>query len=220
MPPQAYDPEEIALLEGIHDAPRDDAPRLIYSDWLEDHGHDDLAAFIRWQVGGERAGLSEDDLHHTRFHRPGLIDLAAARWMKPPPPGKARVKVYVGFSRGLPIIRFKRCPEVDNWTVDEALARLPPAVRLAEFSSTASSLVCDPVFAIGHALMRRVDRLIVEDCNTPRLFIRTLKAVRKSGLLGRLEAVALLGPPTGALDFARRAFKDAVRVLPEGKPSC
>src|SRR4051812_5383520 len=36
-----------ALLAAIAEAPDDDAPRLVYADWLEEHGDDARAEFIR-----------------------------------------------------------------------------------------------------------------------------------------------------------------------------
>ncbi|HEX3148978.1 MAG TPA: TIGR02996 domain-containing protein [Gemmataceae bacterium] len=39
-----------ALLQSILAAPDDDAPRLIYADWLDEHGDADRAAFIRAQI--------------------------------------------------------------------------------------------------------------------------------------------------------------------------
>jgi uncharacterized protein (TIGR02996 family) len=39
-----------AFLDAIREAPDDDAPRLIFADWLDDHGDADRAAFIRAQV--------------------------------------------------------------------------------------------------------------------------------------------------------------------------
>jgi uncharacterized protein (TIGR02996 family) len=38
-----------AFLHSIHDEPDDDVPRLIFADWLEDHGDSDRAEFIRVQ---------------------------------------------------------------------------------------------------------------------------------------------------------------------------
>jgi uncharacterized protein (TIGR02996 family) len=43
-----YSPNEWALLNAIRDAPRDDAPRLVYADWLEERGNP-LGGFIRLQ---------------------------------------------------------------------------------------------------------------------------------------------------------------------------
>jgi uncharacterized protein (TIGR02996 family) len=43
-----------AFLEAIREQPDDDAPRLIYADWLEEHGQPERAEFIRVQCGKER----------------------------------------------------------------------------------------------------------------------------------------------------------------------
>src|SRR5262249_59984007 len=48
-----------ALLRAIEEAPEDDAPRLVYADWLEENGDDsDLARseFIRLQCARVRGG--------------------------------------------------------------------------------------------------------------------------------------------------------------------
>jgi uncharacterized protein (TIGR02996 family) len=46
-----------ALLRAICDNPDDDAPRLIYADWLDEHGDQNLAEFVRVQI--ELASVSE-----------------------------------------------------------------------------------------------------------------------------------------------------------------
>src|SRR4051794_33213202 len=51
--------EHEAFLQAILEAPEDDAPRLIYADWLDDHGDAERADFIRTQVF--RARLPADD---------------------------------------------------------------------------------------------------------------------------------------------------------------
>src|SRR5579872_5879061 len=48
-----------AFLDAIRESPDDDAPRLIFADWLDDHGDGDRAAFIRAQV--RLAPLAADD---------------------------------------------------------------------------------------------------------------------------------------------------------------
>ena len=50
---------EDAFMEDIIADPDDDAPRLIYADWLDDHGQEARAEFIRVQI--ERARLGDDD---------------------------------------------------------------------------------------------------------------------------------------------------------------
>lgn len=39
-----------ALLNAIFDAPADDAPRLVYADWLDEHGEPERAEFVRVQI--------------------------------------------------------------------------------------------------------------------------------------------------------------------------
>jgi uncharacterized protein (TIGR02996 family) len=73
--------EEAALLAAIHEAPEDDAPRLVYADWLEDHGESDRADFIRAQV--ELARLDEADPRHpallARARRSGMLTAPRCR---------------------------------------------------------------------------------------------------------------------------------------------
>lgn len=44
------DPDFRALMATVRAAPKDDAPRLILADWLQEHDDEPWAAFIRWQV--------------------------------------------------------------------------------------------------------------------------------------------------------------------------
>ena len=46
------------LLQDILANPDDDAPRLVYADWLEEHGEADRAEFIRAQI--EAARLAQE----------------------------------------------------------------------------------------------------------------------------------------------------------------
>lgn len=59
--------DDAALLQTIIEHPDDDAPRLIYADWLEDHGDTERAEFIRVQI--ELARLSEDDPRRPEVDR-------------------------------------------------------------------------------------------------------------------------------------------------------
>src|SRR5262249_1548633 len=52
-------PTEQAFLDDIRDNIDDDTPRLVYADWLDDHGQSDRAEFIRRQC--QFAQLHEDD---------------------------------------------------------------------------------------------------------------------------------------------------------------
>jgi uncharacterized protein (TIGR02996 family) len=59
-------PSKEAFLQAIIENPDDDAPRLIFADWLEEHGESTRADFIRVQC--ELANLPEDD----EVRRPSL----------------------------------------------------------------------------------------------------------------------------------------------------
>lgn len=54
-----------ALLRAILEDPDDDAPRLIYADWLDENGDPARAAFIRAQI--KLARLPQDDPHRDRL---------------------------------------------------------------------------------------------------------------------------------------------------------
>ena len=57
---------EAEFIEAICADPDDDAPRLVFSDWLEEHGNIDRAEFIRIQCEIGPAHSSRGD-HPLRF---------------------------------------------------------------------------------------------------------------------------------------------------------
>src|SRR6202011_4453577 len=72
--------QEQALLLAILDAPEDDAPRLIYADWLEERG-EPRGEFIRIQC--ELARLGGDDPRRLGLQGGGkeLFDQYAFDWL-------------------------------------------------------------------------------------------------------------------------------------------
>jgi uncharacterized protein (TIGR02996 family) len=98
-------PDEAALLAAIEANPADDLPRLVYADWLEEHGQAVRAEFIRLQC--EIAHLETDRRDEVRSHHHGLWQrqgemLAAHRGellgVLAGLPGRVEVK----FDRGFP----------------------------------------------------------------------------------------------------------------------
>jgi uncharacterized protein (TIGR02996 family) len=67
--------DEDALLRAVWDAPHDDAPRLVYADWLEENGDAARAEFIRVQI--ELARFEWDDDRHRK-----LAQRRARLWQK------------------------------------------------------------------------------------------------------------------------------------------
>jgi uncharacterized protein (TIGR02996 family) len=88
---------EEAFLRDIHERPHDDAPRLVYADWLDENGQPERAEFIRVQcrlaelVTGhpERPALEKREYALWRKH--------TKAWQKPLPPRYRRGPFYRGF---------------------------------------------------------------------------------------------------------------------------
>src|SRR5262245_657448 len=74
--------ERDALLRQVIDEPDADAPRLVFADWLEEHGDGDRADFIRAQI--RRAALDPDDPLQSELQaREWRLLLANARdWLE------------------------------------------------------------------------------------------------------------------------------------------
>src|SRR5262249_40829470 len=74
---------EPGFLRAIASQPDDDAPRLIYADWLEEHNEPERAEVIRAQV--ELARSKADSPHRRRlaFRAGELLRLHEERWVGP-----------------------------------------------------------------------------------------------------------------------------------------
>lgn len=55
------------LFQAILDNPDDDAPRLVYADWLDEHGDPDRAEYIRLRIGYVQARLKLGNQGHPQF---------------------------------------------------------------------------------------------------------------------------------------------------------
>jgi uncharacterized protein (TIGR02996 family) len=86
-----------ALLQGILDAPEDDAPRLVFADWLDDNDEPARAEFIRAQI--QLAPTAEDDPSYEGLRKRAgqLLSCHRKEWVKEVP-GWARHEVT--FARG------------------------------------------------------------------------------------------------------------------------
>jgi uncharacterized protein (TIGR02996 family) len=72
-----------AFLQAIVSAGDDDTPRLVYADWLEEHGKPERAEFIRLQCAMER--LSVDDLRRRELEtrERALLERHEQEWAAP-----------------------------------------------------------------------------------------------------------------------------------------
>ena len=71
---------EEAFLLAILEEPQDDTPRLVYSDWLDEHGDGTRAEFIRMQCA--RSRLPREDPQRLQMYRP-IVEPDATVVFKP-----------------------------------------------------------------------------------------------------------------------------------------
>jgi uncharacterized protein (TIGR02996 family) len=103
-----------ALFRAILDDPEDDALRLVFADWLEDHGEADRAEFIRVQIERERLGTPAEHCHFGDARNParltpeqagrreGLLAREAALWEKNKGAWRAELPVVGGIDWSRP----------------------------------------------------------------------------------------------------------------------
>jgi uncharacterized protein (TIGR02996 family) len=91
--------EQAGLLRAICEQPDDDTPRLVYADWLDDHGDSPQAEYIRSQVALAR--VPEHDALAIRDART-VRDRNAAPQRRPPLPPLPHGVRCGGYRRGFP----------------------------------------------------------------------------------------------------------------------
>src|SRR5207248_690173 len=69
-----------AFLRAIAANPDDDAPRLIFADWLEENGDPERAEFIRTQCALASSNLSEKRRHTLRVRERELLEARRREW--------------------------------------------------------------------------------------------------------------------------------------------
>src|SRR5688500_13233559 len=92
--------EAKALLKTICASPDEDTPRLVFADWLDEHGEHDRAEFIRAQI--ELARIEGDDPRRPALARRERELLAAHRaaWEPQLPVRMRELMVEIVFRRG------------------------------------------------------------------------------------------------------------------------
>src|SRR5687767_9914360 len=88
--------DEPALLAAIAARPDDDTPRLVYADWLDDHGAAERAEFIRLQC---RLARDDEDDPAAAERADELENQHRIRWLAGVPTGPG---LRWSFHRGFP----------------------------------------------------------------------------------------------------------------------
>src|ERR1700680_1652632 len=71
------------FLQAIIERPDDDAPRLIFADWLEDHGEPERAAFIRVQLDLAKVAEKDERRHGLEEREKELLARHEEEWVRP-----------------------------------------------------------------------------------------------------------------------------------------
>jgi uncharacterized protein (TIGR02996 family) len=74
------DTTETAFLRSIAEAGEDTTPRLVFSDWLEEHGDTARAEFIRVQCDLVAPGIADERRHALRVRERALLDAHRRQW--------------------------------------------------------------------------------------------------------------------------------------------
>lgn len=69
-----------ALFRSVCDTPRDDLPRLVYADWLDEHDQPERAEFIRLQCEAHEYCRRFPSLAHARTHASQLAHTLGDQW--------------------------------------------------------------------------------------------------------------------------------------------
>jgi uncharacterized protein (TIGR02996 family) len=114
--------DEQALFQTILEHPDDDAPRLVYADWLEEHGDAERAEFIRTQIEAHRTEENDARRKDLESRAEALLRTHRRAWRAP---FKVRYEIRRGFieSVGMTIDDYRR--------YSDELFRLAPITRLA-----------------------------------------------------------------------------------------
>jgi len=75
--------QQRAFLRSIQETPEDDAPRLVYADWLDDHGDAERADFIRTQCRLEAMPRDAPGRSALRMREADLLRRHRSEWLGP-----------------------------------------------------------------------------------------------------------------------------------------
>ena len=132
------------LLQDILAHPDDDAPRLVYADWLDEHGDVDRAEFIRVQI--ETALLKKENALRPALHERerDLLDRHEHEWLRELP---APLRKAAAFKRGF--VGWLHCSALELLRSAERLFRVAPvrSVRLKYATRRLTELAACPYLA-------------------------------------------------------------------------
>jgi uncharacterized protein (TIGR02996 family) len=181
------------FLEAICADPEDDGPRLVYADWLEEHGQPRRAEFIRLQIQLARGDATPDAHAGLRQHERHQLRAYELEWTAPLHGLVRRARFRRGF------------PECVTVTAEVFLARADDIFRLAPVRHLILIDVHDPVRKLVRSPhLGRAPTLEFRTLGDLRALVRSPHLEKVTGLILRFG---------GAEDDDARALASA-RTLP------
>jgi uncharacterized protein (TIGR02996 family) len=226
-----------AFLQTIIENPDDDAPRLVYADWLEERG-DPRGEFIRVQCALARMGGGDSRCPELQYQEQQLLGAHRAEWLGPLPQGAILYE---------PIFRRGFLEEVSLGPrtfleLGEQLFRLHPLRRLSFLGPDEehhfAALAASPLLARLTALCIRgindrgaevlaasphLTRLTALDLSQGRLGPGGARALASSPALKQLNSLSLYANvigPQGAEALATSPYLARLTCLDLGGLSC
>jgi uncharacterized protein (TIGR02996 family) len=228
---------EDAFLEAILANEDDDAPRLIFADWLEESGQPERGEFIRCQCLQARLPRGDDRREELRMRYRLLLKRHGRRWAGPLGPwlcggtfrrgflDKVTVPAQVYLQHAAEIVRLA---PVHSITVDLTDFRADPRMIERIPESVAREHVAIPIGRRGRALVVAIENADDLDCIQKLSFILNLDIELVAGsreqivsAIDRYYDRAGVDPVARLVDyilqdaFRRRATR--VRLEPRGK---
>jgi uncharacterized protein (TIGR02996 family) len=201
--------QDEAFLQAIIENPEDDAPRLVYADWLDEQGCSERAELIRIQCELAHMAVFNDQRRQLQKRQQQVLDAHGRTWlMQEWPQAANRVIKPTTFERGF-AADLSLCGRELGENSLRALAKSPRLVLLTALDLRKNGMTENAVLALATSSL--LTRLTFLDLRENPLSTESLKAVTESPHLAQLREL-LVGPKGIRLEdvqgWFRREMKD------------
>jgi uncharacterized protein (TIGR02996 family) len=194
-----------SLLAAVGLDPDDDAPRLVFADWLEDNGEPERAEFVRLQMALARMAIDAPERFDAERRESELLDAHRDDWLKELPTWARKEEPFFrrGFMAELSLTEKRFLTKADELfavtplegvrlrRVDRSLGPLsdsPHLSRLRKLDLTRNVLGTEGVDRLGAAGAANLTELVLDENNLTSANV--CRVLRAKGL-PRLERVSL-----------------------------
>ena len=184
--------DERAFLAAIRDQPDEDTPRLVYADWLTEHGRPDRADFIRVEIELARTPpTTEADERRRRVlfeRRAELLKRYKTEWLAPFAPYAKGSAFDRGFVSALEVPANAFLQEADRWFALAPLTRVKFTTCYDRDPATGSlTWWTEPLFSAPH-----LSRLESIDLTALQLIAADVERLTGHPNLSRLRELTLV----------------------------